>query len=276
MSSIKWLAIARPNPVPPCRRVVEPSACSKGSKIRSSFCSGMPTPVSLTVKTMRRVTAGPSPGAISTVTTNLALLGELDGVADQVDEHLPQPAGSPTRTSGTSARIRQASSSPFCWARRASVSIVSLDHVAQVEGDRSRTSLPRLDLGEVEDVVDDGQQDSAELAHDLQVFALLAASDRYPAPARSCRSRRSWACGSRGSCWPGTRSWPGWRPRRPSAQALRFVIRRRRAIPRVTSSATVSRAAITSGDGRRRAKMIRTPSRAAPEPSGSPMTAHKL
>ena len=39
-----------PRPVPPYRRVVEPSACEKASKIFFCFSAGMPMPVSRTVK----------------------------------------------------------------------------------------------------------------------------------------------------------------------------------------------------------------------------------
>ena len=78
--------------MPPNRRVVEPSACSNGSKIVSSFSAGMPIPVSATAKRRmtllaRRVSSRP------TDDDDLAALGELDGVADQVDQDLAQPAG---------------------------------------------------------------------------------------------------------------------------------------------------------------------------------------
>ena len=44
----------------------------------------------------------PSPvfDSVSTCDEDLAALGELDGVADQVDEHLPQPAGIADRDAG--------------------------------------------------------------------------------------------------------------------------------------------------------------------------------
>ena len=42
--------IARPSPVPPYLRVVEPSACTKGSKILATASGRMPTPVSDTAK----------------------------------------------------------------------------------------------------------------------------------------------------------------------------------------------------------------------------------
>ena len=56
------------------------------------------------------------------VDDHFALLGELDGVADQVDEHLAQPARvARDSRPGTSAAMWQASSRPLLCARRASV-----------------------------------------------------------------------------------------------------------------------------------------------------------
>ena len=40
-------------------------------------------------------------------------LGELDGVADQIGDDLPQPAGVAHERSGMSGRMWQASSNPF-------------------------------------------------------------------------------------------------------------------------------------------------------------------
>jgi hypothetical protein len=42
--------IVRPRPVPPKRRVVEPSACENGSKMSCCFSGGTPIPVSATSK----------------------------------------------------------------------------------------------------------------------------------------------------------------------------------------------------------------------------------
>ena len=72
-------------------------------------------------------------------TTTSPLLGELDGVADQVDEDLAQPR----RVADQAARARrgrsaQASSSPFWCARRPSVRSVSPSALAQVELRRRR------------------------------------------------------------------------------------------------------------------------------------------
>ncbi len=56
--STSCLQIARPRPVPPKLRVVEPSACMNGSKMALRRSSGMPMPVS---HTENRRCRGPSP-----------------------------------------------------------------------------------------------------------------------------------------------------------------------------------------------------------------------
>ena len=88
-------AMVRPRPVPPYLRVVEVSSCSKARKIVSCLSGGMPMPVSRTVN--RRPTLAARRPATSHVDfhahDHLALVGELDGVAHQVEQHLSQPAG---------------------------------------------------------------------------------------------------------------------------------------------------------------------------------------
>ena len=48
ISSTSVEEIVSPRPVPPNRRVVDPSACRNGSKIARCFSGGMPIPLSLT------------------------------------------------------------------------------------------------------------------------------------------------------------------------------------------------------------------------------------
>ena len=54
--------------------------------------------------------------------------------------------------------MRQASSSPFMWARSASGLIESPRRSRSLNGDAVQLQRAGLDLGEVEDVVDHGQQ----------------------------------------------------------------------------------------------------------------------
>ena len=90
-SATRFVEIARPRPVPPYLRVVEPSAWMNGLKIAACCSCGTPMPVS---DTLNRSTA-------STVCLrlgfdgqhHLAVLGELDGVADEIRDDLAQAAG---------------------------------------------------------------------------------------------------------------------------------------------------------------------------------------
>ena len=143
-----------------CRRTARgrASACVKASKIARCFSGGMPMPVSVTDDSQRHVAASLRL-ASRTCTTHLALLGELDGVADQVDQDLTQTRrGRPASASGTSCGIWQASSSPFWCARRPSAFTVSPSVSRRSKSIVSKLQLARLDLGEVQDVVDDRQQ----------------------------------------------------------------------------------------------------------------------
>ena len=93
---------------------------------------------------------------------HLALLGKLDGVAEQIDENLAQASGV------ASQRVRHVRIDiddqfeallvrPQCQRVRRVA-----DGIARVEVDRVQLQFARLDLGEVQDVVDDGQQRSAD------------------------------------------------------------------------------------------------------------------
>jgi len=94
-SRTKWEEMARPSPVPPCVRVVDTSACSKGSK-------GSKIVLELVV---RDADAGVPHGELDELLSSAlfargvvrhapnlqrdrALRGELQGVPDQVDEQL--------------------------------------------------------------------------------------------------------------------------------------------------------------------------------------------
>ena len=58
ISSTRRFEMVRPSPEPPNRRVVDESACVKRSNTRASFASGIPMPVSETVKRTAVGTAG--------------------------------------------------------------------------------------------------------------------------------------------------------------------------------------------------------------------------
>ena len=146
----------------------------------------------------------------------------LTAVARQVEEDLAQAAGvARAAAAAPPAPPGRSAPGPFRAALTASISAASSMRRTQIEFDALQIELPGLDLGVVQDVVDDGEQRLRAGAHQLGVLALLGIQARCPAAARSCRSRRSSACGSRGSCWPGTGSWRCWRPR--PATAISFA-----------------------------------------------------
>ena len=109
--------LSSPRPVPPYLRVVELSACSNAPKIFCCFSAGMPMPVSETQSAASIDEA--SRFDELHVEHHLALLGELDRVADQVHHDLPQPAG----IADSTCRARRPGCGrpvpgPFWWARR--------------------------------------------------------------------------------------------------------------------------------------------------------------
>ena len=107
---------------------------------------------------------------------DLAAGGELDGVADEVDEDLAQAGGvgdEPRR----GARVDDRGEVEALVAELAGGDEVDhgLDEAAQLEGVVLELELVGLDLGEVEDVVDEGEQRVAGAAQGLDEVALVAA-----------------------------------------------------------------------------------------------------
>jgi hypothetical protein len=103
---------------------------------------------------------------------DFAALGELDRVADEVHEHLAQPA----RIAAQEARHfgRQVHDQLGALGLRALGEHVerALDGLRQVEVERFEGELAGLDLGEIEHVVDQGEQRVGAGADRLGVFAL--------------------------------------------------------------------------------------------------------
>ena len=176
----------RPVPGPAvCFRVVEPSACSKGLNNRAAAAGSMPIPVSRTCHLQRQGVAGPSRAAPTTTTS--PWFGELDGVADQVDEDLPQARRIADQASGLGRRsTSQASSSPLLRARAPTCSSGVARPARESKSTRLELEPARLDLREVEDVVDDRAAPRPSSAT-VSRYSRCSASSSCPAPARSCR-----------------------------------------------------------------------------------------
>src|SRR5947207_14256897 len=91
MSCASIRAIARPNPVPPWRRVVELSSCEYTAKTRVTSPGVRPMPVSETSK--RTAMRGPFDSSRRVRTTTSPASVNFTALPDQVDEHLAQASG---------------------------------------------------------------------------------------------------------------------------------------------------------------------------------------
>ena len=170
---------------------------------------------------------------------DLAAVGELGGVADQVGQHLAQPH----RVGQHPLRHRRidlgdVSASPF-WAvarrpsapaRRAPASrtatLSALSRIRRASSfEKSRMSF-RI-----------SSRLRAEIERDLRAFALLGPAARR-ASARAARARRRAACGSRGSSRRGSATW---RPSQPPPPAGARSAPRCRATSGVTSQTRPNR-----------------------------------
>ena len=131
----------------------------------------MPMPVSSTAKWMRH-RAGSTRSA-RTSTSHPARFGELQRVRDEVAEDLAQPqavADEPVRDVG---RPPAAEVEPPLVGRRGEEVEGVLDAGAEVERAPFDLDAARLDLGEVEDVAEEGEEGVARGADGLDALALL-------------------------------------------------------------------------------------------------------
>ena len=104
---------------------------------------------------------------------HLAVFGELDRIAEQVDHHLPQTG---RIADDTPRHFRTNVGNQFqtflVRAHRQHTHRL-LQHIAQLEGQGFELHLAGLDLRKVENVIDDGQQRLGRGLHGLQVVPLL-------------------------------------------------------------------------------------------------------
>ena len=92
---------------------------------------------------------------------DLTPAGELDGIADQIEQHLLQPQGiahQPPQGCGRQLQTQSEALGPGGTAHQA---VEPGQQRVQVEGPGLEPELAGLDLGEVEDVVEDGEQQLA-------------------------------------------------------------------------------------------------------------------
>ncbi|EZP46142.1 hypothetical protein BW39_05793 [Delftia sp. RIT313] len=103
---------------------------------------------------------------------HLAMLGELDGVADQVGQHLAQAHWVAAQT-GRQVRVQRIDHFQplfLCAQRRGGRH--GLQHIVKGEVHFLQRQHARLYFGEIEDVVDHGQKGAGRALHLLQVAAL--------------------------------------------------------------------------------------------------------
>ena len=171
MSSTSLRQMARPRPVPPKRRVVEESACVKGWK-RCFWASGvMPMPVSRMEKTDEGVVGGLA--FLLDLQLDLARLGELHRVSQQVEQNLAQARGI-AHQARANAIVHHRFQADILRARARGKQGGRVGHdLADVEIDLLEVHLAGLDLGEVENVVDDGEKRIGAAFDRLGELALL-------------------------------------------------------------------------------------------------------
>ena len=166
MARARSRLIARPSPTPECARVCPSSTCTNGSKIASSRSAGMPTPESTT----RIVARSPSPDASTRM--RAAVAGELDRVADEVDENLfePMPIGAHRyRVRREAAATARCASCPPA-ARRAAP---TPRRPRQRHELHLHAHTTRLEAREVEDVVDQAREVRLTALHAPENLGLL-------------------------------------------------------------------------------------------------------
>ena len=164
ISATSRAAIDSPRPVPSYVRVVELSSCSKAWKIFSCLSRGMPMPVSRIAKCNTcdgRDPGTDGPGSVAVGShagldpdDDLALLGELDGVADEVEQDLPQPAGVADQGVGHVRLDLADQLQPFPVGAEGQRPEGLAQDVPEGEVGVVELELAGLDLGEVEQVVD--------------------------------------------------------------------------------------------------------------------------
>src|SRR6185312_2283874 len=106
---------------------------------------------------------------------DLAALGELDGVADQVGQHLAQAAGIAGEAARQVRRDVGAEAQALLLGHLVEEVLDLFDDVAGVEGHHLQLDLAGLDLREIQDVVDDAEQRLGRAVDDLPEAALALA-----------------------------------------------------------------------------------------------------
>ena len=87
----------------------------------------------------------------------------------------------------TSWPISHVSVSPFFSASGRTVCTTFSDRFPQIEGCRSHLELARLDLGDVQDIVDQGEKMIGAVLHHFHLLFLFVVQRTRQAPGAGCR-----------------------------------------------------------------------------------------
>ena len=156
ISSTSLLEIVSPSPVPPKRRVVDPSACSNGWKMVCNLSAGMPMPVSETATCS--VTASGVDSSTETAAMTSPRSVNLMALPTRLTRTWRRRPESPIKRSGTSdanpaGELEALRVGPKCERLKGFI-----ERVAQPERGVGEAELAGLDLGEIEDVIDHRQE----------------------------------------------------------------------------------------------------------------------
>ena len=102
--------------------------------------------------------------------THAAVMGKFDGIAQQIEQHLPQPARVGVDHGGQARSACFGERQPLfgeAWTERRAHFIQQLP---QREFAVAQRQLARFDLGKIEHLVDQGKQVAAALADDAHLF----------------------------------------------------------------------------------------------------------
>jgi hypothetical protein len=177
MRSTSFLQMASPSPVPPNRRVVDASAWMKLSKSRFCCAASIPMPVSVTSK--RTPIALPCSDSLRTRRITSPESVNLTALPSMLMRIWRIRPGSPRRRIDICGSTITASSRSFSSAFGATSFAASSTTTRRSKSIDLDVELARLDLREIEDVVDDGQQRLRRLtAIVLRVLALLVRQGR--------------------------------------------------------------------------------------------------
>ena len=208
--------IDRPRPVPPKRRVMRGVGLAEAvEQAWRHDPASKPTPVSST-SSVSMSRGRPSSSGHAEADGDRARRGELDGVGQQIAQHLADAGAVADEDAARLGRaLDDGRPAPCPRPAAASRSRRAAMASSRSNGAGLDVQLSGLDLGDVQDVGDQPFQRHARRSRiSADHLGLFRAEARCATGRRRCRSRRSAACGSRGSYWPGSRTWRGWRPRR--------------------------------------------------------------